>query len=324
MIYTNLPDENIRDVSFYLAMEEYMARHKNEDDYFLMWQVMPSVIFGRNQLIENEVNMDFCRSHGISTYRRKSGGGCVYADRNNVMFSFITKDEGVRLTFNRYINMVVLMLRKLGIEANANGRNDILIGNRKVSGNAFYHLPGRSIVHGTMLFDTDMTNMVGSITPTDEKLLSKGVKSVRQRIALLKDYTDISIEEFKSFVRKNLCERELTLTEADIAAIKEMEKEYRSDRFIYGNNPKYTEVRKQRVEGAGDFEIRIERKNDVIRDINIMGDFFLVGDMDGKIIKRLQGVRMNRQAVMEALPERVDDIIMNLSKEDLVDMILND
>ena len=81
----------------------------------------------------------------------------------------------------------------MGIEAKATGRNDVLIDGRKVSGNAFYHIPGKSIVHGTMLYDTQMEHMVGSITPSDTKLVSKGVRSVRQHIALLKDSSLVSI-----------------------------------------------------------------------------------------------------------------------------------
>jgi lipoate-protein ligase A len=323
MIYICLPDNNTRDLSFYLAMEEYVARHKDGDDFFFMWQVQPSVIFGRNQLIENEVNLDFCRKHGIKTYRRKSGGGCVYADMSNVMFSYITKDENVNFTFNRYINMVVLVLRKLGIEATASGRNDIMIDGRKVSGNAFYHIPGRSIVHGTMLYDTNMTNMVGSITPTDEKLLSKGVSSVRQHIALLKDYTSISLEEFKTFVKENLCDKAMTLNADDISIIKEIEKEYISDEFVYGSNPKYTVIHKRRIDGVGDFEARIELKNDIIKEINLMGDFFLVGDMDNRILKRLRGVKMEREAIINALPEKMDDIILHLDREMLADIVIN-
>ena len=128
MVYIALPDDKVRRLSFYLAMEEYVARHVNALDCFFMWQVEPSVIFGRNQLIENEVNLDFCRKHHIQIYRRKSGGGCVYADMNNVMFSYITSEEQVGFTFNRYINMVVLMLQKLGVDASPSGRNDVMIG----------------------------------------------------------------------------------------------------------------------------------------------------------------------------------------------------
>lgn len=322
MKYVALPVEKVRRLSFYLAMEEYVARRIDEQDLFFMWQVEPSVIFGRNQLIENEVNLKFCRERGIKTYRRKSGGGCVYADMNNVMFSYITKDEAVGFTFNRYINMVVLVLQNLGVDAKASGRNDVMIGDRKVSGNAFYHIPGRSIVHGTMLYDTDMVNMVGAITPTDEKLLSKGVASVRQRIALLKDYINLDIEQFKTFVRNNLCQGEIVLNEEDIRGIEEIEKDYLTDEFIYGNNPKYTIVRKHRIETVGDFEVRIEMKNGEIKGMVMLGDYFIVGDIDDTILRPLKGVRLEREALEKALPEQLDTAILNLRKADFIDLLL--
>lgn len=323
MVYIALPKEENRRLVFYLAMEEYVARFMEEDDCFFMWQSDPTVIFGRNQLIENEVNMDYCRAHGIQTYRRKSGGGCVYSDRSNIMFSYIAKDERVNFTFNRYINMLVLVLHKLGVNAQASGRNDILIDGKKVSGNAFYHIPGRSIVHGTMLYDTNMEHMVGSITPNNEKLLSKGVESVRQHITLLKDHLDITIEDFKTFVRQHLCDREIMLDEEAIRKIEEIEQEYLTDSFIYGNNPRYTLVRKGRIENVGELEIRMELKNDIIKEANIMGDYFLVGDIDNRILKPLHNVELSEEAVTNALPEKLDDIILNLQKEDFVRLITN-
>ncbi|MDO4159166.1 MAG: lipoate--protein ligase [Prevotellaceae bacterium] len=324
MLYIALPEEKTRNLSFYLAMEEYVARYMNEADCFFMWQVEPSVIFGRNQLIENEVNLDYCREHGIKTYRRKSGGGCVYADMSNIMFSYITSEENVGFTFNRYINMVVLVLRKLGVEAVASGRNDIMIDGKKVSGNAFYHIPGKSIVHGTMLYDTDMRNMIGAITPSDEKLLSKGVSSVRQHIALLKDYVDIDIHEFKKFAHENLCDAETTLNEEAIKEIEKIEEEYLTEEFIYGNNPRYTLIRKRRIDGVGDFEARIEMKNGTIKKINLLGDFFLTGDLDKGLLDRLKNIELTHSAIEKVLPERVDDIIMNLDKEEFVRFLTNE
>lgn len=321
MIYVALPDNKERILPFYLAMEEFVAKNLDGNDHFFMWQVEPTVIFGRNQLIENEVNLDYCQQHGVQTFRRKSGGGCVYADKGNIMFSYITKDENVSFTFNKYINMVAATLRKLGIDATASGRNDILVDGKKVSGNAFYHIPGRSIVHGTMLYDTNMQNMVGSITPSDEKLLSKGIQSVRQHITLLKDRIDIDIEQFKDFVRRDLCDEEVELGESDIAEIEKIEAEYLTDSFIYGNNPRYALTRKGRIEGAGDFDIRLEMKNGIIKGVNIMGDFFLVGDIDERLIKPLANVSFTRRAVDEALPQSLDDIILNLKKSDLLDLL---
>ena len=321
MVYIRLPEEKDRRLSFYLAMEEYVARYTNIGDAFFMWQVQPSVIFGRNQLIESEVNIAYCRTHDILMYRRKSGGGCVYADKHNIMFSYITSEDNVGFTFYRYLNMVVHVLRLLGVDAKASGRNDIMIGDRKVSGNAFYHLPGRSIVHGTMLYDTDMENMVGSITPSDAKLISKGVKSVRQHIALLKDYIDLDQAAFKRFVREHLCTEEYLLSLQAVRTIEEIEKEYLSDEFIYGHNPQYTVVKKGRIEGVGELEIRMQMKNDIIKSINILGDYFLTGDLNG-LLARLKDVRMDTESLRDALPDSTDDIIQGLQKEDLITLIM--
>ena len=238
------------------------------------------------------------------------------------MFSYITRDENVNFTFNRYINLVVNVLCKMGVDAKASGRNDIMIDGRKVSGNAFYHIPGRSIVHGTMLYDTNMENMVGAITPSDVKLVSKGVKSVRQHIALLKDYTSMDIDEFKTYVRTNLCDSEKMLSYSDVDEIETIMAEYLTDEFIYGKNPSYSLVGRNRIEGVGDIEVRMELRNNVIRSINVMGDYFLVGDIDNRVLRPLRGKSLERQSIESVLPEKMDDIILNLKRDDFVSLLL--
>lgn len=234
MKYVALPFQETRRLSFYLAMEEFVARqYQTENDCFFMWQVEPSVIFGRNQVLENEVNVAYCREHGIKLYRRKSGGGCVYADMDNLMLSFVTAEENVNFAFNRFVNMVLLVLRQLGITATGSSHNDIMIGDRKVCGTACYHVGGRSIVHSTMLYDTNMNHMLNAITPSREKLQKKGIESVRQRITLLKDYTALdSVESLKAFIRETLCEGERMLTASDVAAIEAIEATYLKEEFI--------------------------------------------------------------------------------------------
>lgn len=234
MKYITLPETLTGDnhLSFYLAMEEYVARNIDESDCFFMWQVEPTVIFGRNQVMQNEVNIAYCREHRIEMFRRKSGGGCVYADKDNIMMSYITKGDNVPLTFNRFMTMLIFVLRKLGVEAVGTTHNDVMIGDRKVCGTAFYQLPGRSIVHSTMLYDTNMEHMLNAITPTAEKLQKNGVESVRQRITFLKDYISLNIEELKAFIRQTLCNGELRLSEADVEAIREIEKGYLDKEFV--------------------------------------------------------------------------------------------
>ena len=234
MFYVSLPEPHVeRRLSFFLAMEEYVARHIDADDCFFLWQVEPTVIFGRNQSVANEVNEAYCRSHGILMFRRKSGGGCVYADRDNLMLSFVTKGEQVGFAFNRFVNMLLLVLRKMGVEAVGTSHNDVLIDGRKVSGTACYHLPGKSIVHSTLLYDTNMEHMLQAITPGAEKLQQKGIQSVRQRITLLKDYVTLSIDEVKTLIRQTLCDGERVLTADEVAAIERIEQGYLRDEFIH-------------------------------------------------------------------------------------------
>ena len=233
MKYIALPTNENRQLSFYLAMEEYVARHMKESDCFFMWQVAPTVIFGRNQVVENEVNLEYCREHDIRVVRRKSGGGCVYADMDNLMLSMVTDGDNVGFTFNRFVTMIQLALHKIGVSATSTAHNDIMIGDRKVCGTAFYQLPGRSIVHSTMLYDTNMQHMLNAITPSAEKLEKKGIQSVRQRITLLKDHTPLSLDEIKQKIRDTLCDGELVLTEEQVAGIEEIEQSYLKQDFIH-------------------------------------------------------------------------------------------
>ena len=233
MKYIALPTNENRQLSFYLAMEEYVARHMQEPDCFFMWQVAPTVIFGRNQVVENEVNLEYCREHDIRVVRRKSGGGCVYADMDNLMLSMVTDGDNVGFTFNRFVTMIQLALHKIGVSATSTAHNDIMIGDRKVCGTAFYQLPGRSIVHSTMLYDTNMQHMLNAITPSAEKLEKKGIQSVRQRITLLKDHTPLSLDEIKQKIRDTLCDGDLVLTEEQVAGIEEIEQTYLKQDFIH-------------------------------------------------------------------------------------------
>lgn len=227
MKYVVLPTDEVHRLDFYLAMEEYVARQVDEADCFFMWQVEPSVIYGRNQVVENEVNLNYCRENGIRVYQRKSGGGCVYADKDNLMLSFVTSEENVGFAFNRFVTMVLLVLRKMGVEATGTTHNDIMIGDRKVCGTACRKTASGCVVHSTMLYDTNMAHMQNAITPGPEKLQKKGIESVRQRITLLKDYTPLSLDQVKALIRETLCQGERRLSADDVAEIERLAQAYR-------------------------------------------------------------------------------------------------
>lgn len=328
-----LPTDDQHPLPFYLAMEEWIARHLPADDYFFIWRVQPTVICGRNQDIEKEVNLPYCHNNGINVVRRRSGGGCVYADMDNWMFSYITHDEEVSVTFERYTSMIAEMLRSLGFEASATGRNDIFISNRKVAGNAFYHMRGRSIVHGTMLCDFDAERMANAITPSRSKLESKAVQSVPAHITCLKNEgLKISVEEFGRYAVTYLTHGcDIFLTPEDVAEIKEIEQTYYSPSFFSGRQKSCGETsvlpvirRHKLVDGAGEFNISIslnERRE--IDNLIISGDFFALDDIESKLIrplKRIEYTRSSLSAVIGSLDP--PSLIRGLTRETLLSLLI--
>jgi len=220
-----LPDPRQRSLAFYLAMEEFVAR-TIEGEAFFVWQSEPTVIFGRNQILENEVNLDYCRQHGIEVVRRKSGGGCVYSDKGNIMISFISRRGDVSEVFDRFLSALTSCLRGFGVDAERSGRNDVLVDGRKVSGNAFHQLSDRSIVHGTLLHSMDLDVMQQALLPPVEKLQRHGVESVRQRVMNLGEILPLSIEEIMKALVGHFCSDELILDDRQVSEIEAMENNY--------------------------------------------------------------------------------------------------
>ncbi len=219
---------------FYLAMEEWAVEHTT--DTFFVWNVDPTVIFGHNQDMEAEVNVEYCREHGIRMFRRKSGGGCVYSDRGNLMLSYITGERDVSVAFQEYLDRLAGALRSLGIEAVTTAHNDVLVDGRKVSGNACYATARGCIVHGTLLVDCNFSEMERAITPSREKLESKGIKSVRQRVANLRELgCEFSTDELKLKIIHYFCNDKVAVPQEGVKEILEIEKGYLDENFIrYG------------------------------------------------------------------------------------------
>lgn len=228
MTHILLPDDSYRRLAFYLSMEEYLAKETPLSSCFFLWSVKPTVIFGRNQDMQAEVNVDYCEANGVDMIRRKSGGGCVYADEGNLMLSYITRETDVNSVFADYLNGLSEALREMGFNAVATEHNDVLVDGRKVSGNAFYALPQSSIVHGTLLLNEDFTAMEKSITPSKEKLGKHGVQSVRQRVGNLGADMDV----VKKHLIEHFCDSEYVLSAEEIKQIEEMEQTYLDENFL--------------------------------------------------------------------------------------------
>ena len=219
-----LPDDVRKSLAFYLAMEEFVAREIDGEAFFV-WRVAPTVIFGRNQVLENEVNLEYCKAEGVAIVQRKSGGGCVYSDKGNIMISYVSERGQVSEVFERYLSALTVCLRSLGLDAEKSGRNDVLVKGRKVSGNAFHQLPDRSIVHGTLLYSTDLEALTEAIKPPVEKLQRHGVESVRQRVMNLSEYVHdmtgpaaelMSPEALETYLVNFFTDGEIFLSESDL------------------------------------------------------------------------------------------------------------
>ena len=220
-----LSDDRQRSLAFYLAMEEFVASNV-EGEAFFVWQSEPTVIYGRNQVLENEVNMAYCKEHEVEVVRRKSGGGCVYSDKGNIMVSYVSERGVVSEVFERYLDALAGFLCSIGVPAEKSGRNDILVNGRKVSGNAFHQLPDRSIVHGTLLYSTDFDALQQALLPPVEKLQRHGVESVRQRVMNLSEVVQMPIDTLIKALVDHFCDSEMVLDHDDIRAIEEIEKDY--------------------------------------------------------------------------------------------------
>lgn len=293
---------------FFLAVEEWVAKNLPDDEYFFAWQVNPTVICGRHQVIPLEVDLDFAERKGIYICRRKSGGGSVYADRSNVMFSYITPSDSVQTTFGRYTAMICRMLDSLGIKAEPTGRNDIAVSGKKVAGNAFWKLPDRSIVHGTMLYDADFDTMSQVLTPSRAKRMSKGVVSVPSRVTTLRNEgLAVNCGYFIEYAVNYLCrDGEYALTDSDLKAIDEILATYLDPHFLNFaetvNRGKADVPEPIYIEGLGEMAIDFSVDGDNrISSVSLRGDFFPLQDVCKLLNDTLAGVPYSRSEIEKAL-----------------------
>ena len=174
----------------YLAMETDMVKTIQEPTVFT-WVVSPTVIYGRHQCAEAEVNEAYCHAHGIAVVQRQSGGGCVYADRGNLMISCVSPSTRSQEVFDQFLVLLSGALRQLGYDAVTTAHNDVLVGDRKVCGTACYTTPTGTVVHASMLYDVNLTDLEAAITPSEAKLAKHAVASVRQRVRNLREIRDL-------------------------------------------------------------------------------------------------------------------------------------
>lgn len=305
-----LSNDNHHDPALNLALEEYALRHLPLDDSILLFYVNePSIIIGKNQNTIEEINREYVEAHGIHVVRRLSGGGAVYHDLGNLNFSFIAKDDGASFRdFAKFTKPVTDALKKLGVDAELTGRNDIQVGDRKISGNAQFASKGRMFSHGTLLFDSEMERVASALRVKPIKFQSKSTKSVRSRVANISEFLPepMTIEAFKAALLREIfgmapdAVPQVEMTAEDWAAVRRLADErYRSWDWNYGLSPK-SNVQHAHKFPAGIVDLRLLVEDGRIQSCKIFGDFFGVGDIED-VEAALTGIRHEPNAVREAL-----------------------
>lgn len=311
MIYIKSPSN---DPYFNLALEEYLLT-QFEEEVCMLWQNDRAVIVGKNQNTLAEVNYDFVTQNNIAVVRRLTGGGAVFHDMGNLNFTYIVNNtEGLFGNFKELVDPVVKALASYGIEAEVSGRNDILIDGRKFSGNSQAVVNGRLLHHGTLLFHTDFEELSQSLIVNADKIKSKGVKSIKSRVANINEFGNIDIGEFSEKIALGT---PYALTDEDMKAAEKLKAEkYGTWEWNYGYSPVYNFHNQKRLSG-GSVEVYIDVVDGKMQTIKIYGDFFAARDT-ADIEKALKDCNHDKDSIVKALePFSINEYFSGISVEEL-------
>lgn len=309
-------NQEITDPRINIALETYLVENRLVDEPILLFYINePSIIIGRNQNTAEEVNQAYIDEKGIHVVRRMSGGGAVYHDLGNFSFCFIKDDDGSFRDFAKFTEPVIQALHNMGVTgAELQGRNDLLIDGKKFSGNAMYAKNGRMTAHGTILFDADLEAVNKALKPRQEKIESKGVKSVRSRVTNIKPYVaeaykNMTTREFRDSlllqifnVQSKADVKEYHLTEEDWKKVYAIRDErFGNWEWNYGHSPEFSlEHRHKFPFGLVEYKLNVE--NGHIQNIRIFGDFFGLGDIK-EVEEALKGLAFDYDTLLKAFHE---------------------
>jgi len=230
--------------SFYFSVEEYFTCFNQQKcPVFILWKTDKTVMLGNNQQVCYEVDKDYADELNIKIVRRKSGGGAIYTDRGTVLFTVIEPfiDDFIDHR-EKVASSIINALSKMGVDAKREGRNDILIDGKKISGLAQYTSGNYVCTHGSLLFDTDLEVLSRVLIENEEKLIPKGIRSIRSRVTNIKQYLkdDITVDEFKNNLKKFLLTDkeyiDYKLSKEDLNKIKSIsEEKYNNKKWNLGS-----------------------------------------------------------------------------------------
>ena len=316
------------DCYFNLALEENFLR-EYDDEIFMLWQNDNTIVVGKNQNTLAEINYDYVKEKGIRVVRRITGGGAVYHDMGNVNFTYITKHDGEwENDFSCFAKPVVSTLRKIGLNAELSGRNDIVVDGRKISGNAQTVVNGRVLHHGTLLFNTDVSVLSNALIPDPEKIRSKGIKSVSSRVAniselLGREITSNEIIELMSCEVKALYSTiDYKLSNNEIKRAEKLaDEKYRTWEWNFGYSPKYSFTKKKRFT-SGSVNAYLTIEDGIITSAKLFGDFFGIADVSD-IEKALCGTLHREENIKDTLLKfKLSDYFGGLKPEELTQVLV--
>jgi len=329
MILVNNNDN--KDATLNLALDEWCVRNLdvNDKNYILFYINSPSIIIGKHQNTIEEINSEYVERNNIKVVRRISGGGAVYHDEGNLNFSFITKYSHDSIhNFKKFTAPVIKALHSLGVDAILGGRNDITVEGRKISGNAQFSNTRVMFSHGTLLFDSKIENVVEALNVKAEKIESKGIKSVKSRVANIKEFlkNEITIDEFKNVLIENIFDgvKDYPVYKLSDKEWAEVEKiantKYRTWEWNYGRSPEFNIQKINRFD-FGQIDARINVKDGIIKDIKLFGDFLGHGEMK-EIEERLTGKRYEEKEIENAISDiNLNEYIGNINKKDFANFL---
>lgn len=188
---------NSHDPWFNLAVEDCIFKAMTDQRILFLWRNNNTVVIGQSQNPWKECNTRKMEEDKIKLARRSSGGGAVFHDLGNTCFTFMAGKPEYDKTIST--NIILDALKRIGIEAFASGRNDLVVktdeGERKISGSAYRETQDRGFHHGTLLLNANLSRLADYLNPDPKKLQAKGITSVRSRVANLIEFkSDISHE----------------------------------------------------------------------------------------------------------------------------------
>ena len=309
-------------------------RHPNFNEPIIMiWQTGKCTMLGNYQVAEAEIDINYANQNNIQIVRRSSGGGTIFTDSGTLLLTIIlpcAEDEYTQQSAKEKLSeLVVDTLNSIGIPAKFEGRNDVTVSGKKISGLAQFVKNNRICSHCSLLYDTDLDMLTRVLQVDEEKIQSKAIRSVRSRVTNIKEHMSepLSTQDFLNFLKQKLHEKEsmteYSLSDNSLAEINKIYNEkYANDTWTFGSSPKFSFNSSKRFPG-GKVEVYLDVINGIVSSCSIRGDF--LGIVPIRELEELfEEIEFQRQVFNDALDKiSVEEHLGTVTKDELLSCIFD-